>query len=232
MPKIDVLATDGTKKSAAELPALFSVTPKKAVLHQAVVAYLANQRQSNAHTKTRGEVSGGGRKPWKQKGTGRARAGSSRSPIWVGGGITFGPRADANHTHRLPLKVKRLALSMALSAKAATNKIKVIEPISLPEAKTKHVAALISRCAPQAASVLIVTADVDQMLLRAGQNIADAAIIAVAHLNPLLVMQFDEILITTDALERLAGADKAAGPSTNKPNKEETAEKAETAEEK
>lgn len=200
MSKVDVYKLDGTKEAALELPALFTATPKKEVLHQAVVAYLANARQSNAHTKLRGEVRGGGRKPWKQKGTGRARAGSSRSPIWVGGGITFGPRSDANYSKRLPVKMKRLALSMALSAKAADNKLMVVKEFSVTEPKTKQVASILSALVPTAQSVLIVVSAIDQQLLQASRNLPAVAVAVVSDLNAYDVLNFDQIVMTEAAV--------------------------------
>ncbi len=200
MTKIDIVKRDGTKESTLELPALFTASVKKELLHQAVVSYLANSRQSNAHTKTRGEISGGGRKPWKQKGTGRARAGSSRSPIWVGGGITFGPRSTANFTKRLPDKMKRLALSMALSAKTAANKIIVVEEFSVTEPKTKLVAQLISTIAPEAKSVLIVVEQYSPDLLRAIRNVPSAAIVTVNELNTYDILSFETVVFTKQAI--------------------------------
>ena len=116
--KVAVYNQEGKAVSTVELdPAVFGVKPNSAVLHQAVVAQQANARTALAHTKTRGEISGGGKKPWKQKGTGRARAGSIRSPIWRGGGIVFGPRKIRNFSKKLNRKVHRAAILMALSAK-------------------------------------------------------------------------------------------------------------------
>lgn len=118
-------------------PGVFGVKSNPALVHQAAVAQMANQRKVIAHTKTRSEVRGGGRKPWAQKGTGRARHGSSRSPIWRGGGVTFGPRNDRNFKVRINKKMKQNALLMALSDKAANNNLAVVDKFSLPEFKTK-----------------------------------------------------------------------------------------------
>lgn len=203
MTKIDLLTIDGTKQSTIDLPAFFTAVPKATVLHQAVVAYLANARQGNAHTKTRGEVSGGGRKPWKQKGTGRARAGSSRSPIWVGGGITFGPRSVESYAHRLPAKLRRLALSMALSTKATAGKLIVVDSLPLPEAKTKLAAAAIGRLAPDSTSVMIVTEEKSQPWLRAAANLPSAAIMTVSDLNTYDVLNFDTLIFTEAALKKV-----------------------------
>ncbi len=194
-----------------ELPALFTTTPKTTVLHQAVVAYLANARQSNAHTKLRGEVSGGGKKPWKQKGTGRARAGSSRSPLWRSGGITFGPRSDANFGKRLPVKMKRLALSMALSVKVADHKLIVVDNLSISEPKTKQALGLIATIAPEATSVLLVVPAYDPALLQATRNLQAAALTTVNDLNAYDVLNFDVIVMAEAAVvkaQEIFGKDK------------------------
>jgi large subunit ribosomal protein L4 len=192
MSKIEILNLD--------LPAVFKTEPKKALLHQAVVMYLANARQSNAHTKLRGEVQGGGRKPWKQKGTGRARAGSSRSPLWIGGGITFGPRSDANYSKSMPAKMKRLALAMALSAKATAGKITVITEANVAEPKTKLVADMVQSIAPQATSVLIITTQTNAEFFRATRNLSNVAVVTVNDLNTYDVLNFDQLVFTKDAI--------------------------------
>lgn len=205
MPNSDatpVAAPIETPKKSTALPAFFTATPKVEVLHQAIVAYLANARQSNAHTKTKGEISGGGRKPWKQKGTGRARAGSSRSPLWIGGGITFGPRSDANHSKRLPVKLRRLALSMALSTKVTDKKLIVVPSLTLTEAKTKQAAALIAKLAPEAKSVLLVLPTKNADLLQAVRNLPTTAAITVNDLNTYDVLNFDVVVMTDEAVKK------------------------------
>ncbi len=224
MPKLDLMTMSGEKSKAIELPAFFAAIPKKELLHQAVVSFLANQRQSNAHTKTRGDVSGGGRKPWKQKGTGRARAGSSRSPIWVGGGITFGPRSDANYSKRFPVKMKRLALSMALSDKAANSKLLVIDQLALSEPKTKHIAAFLEKVAPQAKSILIVTPTVSDTLFRATRNLPQAMIISLDEINTYDVLRHEFLILTEETVkainERFA-TDKTGDKNTTEKNQTE-----------
>lgn len=201
MSKVNLLKLDGTPNGTIDVPAVFSVEPKKELLHQAVVTFLANSRQSNAHTKTRGEVSGGGRKPWKQKGTGRARAGSSRSPIWIGGGITFGPRSDANHSLKMPTKMKHLALAMALSTKIEAKKLIIAEGITVSDAKTKQAAQLIKNMAPEAKTVLLVTATIDPAVLQAIRNIPTVAAIKASDLSTFDVLSFDQIIVAKDAIE-------------------------------
>ena len=200
MPKVNIITTDGTKNGQLDLPAALATEPKKELLHQAVVTYLANQRTANAHTKTRGEVRGGGRKPWKQKGTGRARAGSSRSPIWVGGGITFGPRNDRNYSLRMPDRMKRLALGMAVSAKAAAGELQIIEALTLNAPKTKEIHAILQKIHGDARSVLIVTAAPDATLLQATNNLPYATITTASDLNVYDLLSFHQVLMTSDAM--------------------------------
>ncbi|MCZ7529374.1 MAG: 50S ribosomal protein L4 [Acidimicrobiia bacterium] len=133
----DVRTQDGTKKGSVELPeAIFGITPNAAVLHQVVTAQLAAARGGNASTKTRAEVAGGGAKPWRQKGTGRARQGSIRAPHWEGGGIAHGPR-PRDYTQRTPKKMVRLALLSALSDRASESRVLVVDSWDFPEPKTK-----------------------------------------------------------------------------------------------
>ena len=137
MAKFDVLDMNGKKVSTVELSdAVFGITPNEKVMHAAVVNFLANQRQGTQSTKTRSEVSGGGRKPWRQKGTGRARQGSTRSPQWTHGGVALGPK-PRDYSYRLNKKVKRLALLSALSSKAQSGDIIVIDELKAAEYKTK-----------------------------------------------------------------------------------------------
>lgn len=203
MPKLDILKLDGTAAGTFEVPTVLTIEPKNALLHQAVVAYMANNRLSNAHTKTRGEVRGGGRKPWKQKGTGRARAGSSRSPLWIGGGITFGPRSVENFTKRLPDKMKRMALAMALSSKISDGQVTIVDALTLSEPKTKNVAAIVTAIAPTATSVLLVTANLDRMMLQASRNLSNTALINASDLNTFDVLNFGHLIIAKDAVEIL-----------------------------
>jgi large subunit ribosomal protein L4 len=228
MPNIDIITVTGEKAETVALPTAFTVEPKKALLHQAVLAYLANQRTSTAHTKTRGEVNGGGRKPWKQKGTGRARAGSSRSPLWIGGGITFGPRSNANFSKQLPAKMRQLAIRMALSTKAADNNIIVATDLTLNDVKTKFAAELYQKLAPEATSLLVVTGQMDEKLLQATSNLPTVAVTTVNDLNTYDILNFNKLLFTKEAFEMVEGkfgkAEKPAAKKTTK--KSETVEAA------
>lgn len=143
--KISVFDQEGQEVDTVDLkPEVFAVEPNEAVVHQYVVNYLARQRQGNASTKTRSEKRGGGRKPWRQKGTGRARAGTIRSPLWRGGGVVFGPH-PRKYGSPMPRRMKRLALLSILSDKARRERIKVLDRIEMSETKTRWVAELLSR---------------------------------------------------------------------------------------
>lgn len=193
----------GTKsQTKASLPkAVFGQTPKDhTLLKQAYLAYLSNRRQNLARTKTRTEVRGGGRKPWRQKGTGRARAGSIRSPLWRGGGITFGPRGTENYSRRLPKAAKRLAIRQALSLKAADGGIVVIEDFALKEGKTKEALALLDKL-PLERNVLLVVADKNELLTRATNNIARLRISGATQLSVFAVLNSDSLVITKPALK-------------------------------
>ena len=148
---------------------VFAVPFNQAVVHQALVRQLANARQGTSDTKTRGEVSGGGRKPWKQKGTGRARQGSIRSPHWKGGGVVFGPH-PRDFSQDMPKKMRRLALLSAISSKVSENLLVLVEDLRVDEARTKEMAELLKRLDIEA-SALLVLAEIDPKVIRAARNI-------------------------------------------------------------
>jgi large subunit ribosomal protein L4 len=182
-------------------PSVFGVDVNHHLLHEAVTMYLANQRVGTASTKTRSEVRGGGRKPWRQKGTGRARAGSIRSPIWAGGGITFGPK-PRDYSYSIPIKARRQALRSALSAKAAENRIAVIDELSFEEPKTRRFAALLEAFnSPQ--STLVVLGEVDENTIKSARNIPNVTTMVAKDLNAYQVLRHDELLITEEGLARL-----------------------------
>lgn len=184
-------------------PRLFEVPPNVSLLHQAVMIQQGNARAPIAHTKTRGEVRGGGKKPWKQKGTGRARHGSIRSPIWKGGGVTFGPRHTRNFQRALPVKAKRKALFMALSDKARHQAVAVIERPTLPQPKTKLVAQLMKKLG-LARPALLVMGQPDTALVRSAQNVPWLTTIAAHSLNVVDVLKHRSLVAVDDALEALA----------------------------
>jgi large subunit ribosomal protein L4 len=192
----------GTKASApAQLDKnVFGVTPTNhELLKQAYTAYLANGRANNAVTLKRGEVSGGGKKPWKQKGTGRARFGSSRNPIWRGGGIAFGPTGLENYSKSMNIKAKRLAIRQALSLAADANKIIVVEDLVSKEGKTAELAAMLAKIGATRRT-LVVVANKSATLVRATSNIGDVKLIQATYLNVFDALNADSIVMTHEAL--------------------------------
>ena len=202
MAKFDVLDMNGKKVSTIELSdAVFGMTPNEKVMHAAVVNFLANQRQGTQSTKTRSEVSGGGKKPWRQKGTGRARQGSIRSPQWTHGGIALGPK-PRDYSYRLNKKVKRLAIVSALSAKAQAGEMVVIDKIEAAEYKTKTVAAIL-KAVDAAKKALIVTPAVDEKLVKSAANLAGVSTTVVGQINTYAVLNGGKLVISADAAKKL-----------------------------
>jgi large subunit ribosomal protein L4 len=177
MTKVPTVDMTGASTGETELPAaIFGLRPHRPVLHQALVAELAAGRAGTHASRTRGQVRGGGRKPWRQKGTGRARAGSRRSPLWVGGGITFGPQ-PRDHAQLQPRKMRELALRSALSAQAAAGRVVVVDPAPAAQARTRTVASLLRAVSPTG-GVAVVTADADGALARAAANIRGTRVVS------------------------------------------------------
>ena len=202
MAKFDVLDMNGKKVSTIELSdAVFGMTPNEKVMHAAVVNFLANQRQGTQSTKTRSEVSGGGKKPWRQKGTGRARQGSISSPQWTHGGIALGPK-PRDYSYRLNKKVKRLAIVSALSAKAQAGDMVVIDKIEAAEYKTKTVAAML-KAVDAAKKALIVTPAVDEKLVKSAANLAGVSTTVVGQINTYAVLNGGKLVISADAAKKL-----------------------------
>jgi large subunit ribosomal protein L4 len=170
------------------------------LLKLAYTAYLANGRQNSARTKTRGLVRGGGKKPWRQKGTGRARFGSSRNPIWRGGGIAFGPTGQENYSRKLPLKAKRLAIRQSLTLAANDGKIIVLESLEPKAGKTTDLAKLLNKIGATG-QVLLAVEDKNEKLARAAANLANVALTQPNYLNVYNVMNCDKLVITNDALK-------------------------------
>lgn len=174
------------------------------LLRQAYEAYLANGRDNLAVVKTRGLVSGGGKKPWKQKGTGRARFGSSRNPIWRGGGIVFGPTGEENYTKKLPVEAKRLAIRQALSLASADNKILVVEKLVSKEGKTAELAKLLAKLGAKR-NILIVVTEKTPELVRAAANLGGVSVVAATYVNVFDTLNADSIVFTADALKVTEG---------------------------
>ncbi len=191
---------------------VFGVSPDNHELLKTVyTTYLANGRTNNAVTKTRGLVSGGGRKPWKQKGTGRARFGSSRNPIWRGGGIVFGPTGEENFSQQINVKAKRLAIRQALSLAAEANKIIVIEDVTVPNGKTAELSSFLKKVGVTKKALVVVETKTDE-LLRAAQNLQDVKLVQAQYLNVYDILNADSIVVTADALKTISnwlGGDKS-----------------------
>jgi len=176
------------------------VKANTALVHEAVVAQRANARQVLAHTKTRGEVRGGGRKPWKQKGTGRARQGSIRSPQWIGGGVVFGPSNERNFSLKINRKAKRQALFMALSDKVASEKLVVLDSVSTEPAKTKLMAEVLKKL-PIDRTVLVVASASSPLLMRMVRNLPHVKLVTANSVNLLDVLSYRSIVFLKDAVE-------------------------------
>lgn len=183
-------------------PKIFGLTINTSLLHQAVTAYQANTRVTLAHTKDRGEVSGGGKKPWRQKGTGRARHGSTRSPIWVGGGVTFGPTSDRNFKEKINKKMKRKALLMSLSDKASLNHIVVLDSFVMPEHKTKRMVTLFKKL-PVTGSLLFVLPEVDPVISKSTGNLSKVRTTTVSSLNVFDVIKAGTLLTTSAGIKKM-----------------------------
>ncbi len=195
-------AVGETIRTVALDPAIFGLTPKPSLVQRAVLAQTANSRQTLAHTKTRSEVRGGGKKPWRQKGTGRARHGSIRSPLWVGGGVAFGPRSTRNFAVRINKKEARQALFMTLSAKVRAQQFVVLDALTIPERKTKHVATLLQRLpAVDAKRALVVQPAPDADFRLAARNLPRCATILANALNVVDVLRHDVLVLPEQSLD-------------------------------
>lgn len=197
----DLFTADGTKKGTVDLePGIFGIEPNTAVMHQVVTAQLAAARAGTHSTKTRSEVRGGGRKPWRQKGLGRARHGSIRSPQWAGGGVAHGPK-PRDYSQRTPKKMKRLALRSALSARAAEDKIKVVETFDVWEQpKTKTAVSLLSSMGIEG-KVLLLAEDHEKVAIKSFRNLKDVIASNLGQANTYDVLWADTIIMSQGTLE-------------------------------
>ena len=180
--------------------ALFSVEVNTGILHEVVCMQRANQRSGNACTKTRGEVSGGGAKPWRQKGTGRARAGSRTSPVWRGGGTVFGPK-PRDYSYSLPKKVRRLALKMALSARNQEGNLVVVDQFSLDQAKTRKFVKVMDNFKFE--NCLVVTGEMDEKLGLSARNAVGYKVLPVAGLNVMDILKHSKLMLVQTSLAKL-----------------------------
>jgi len=202
MANIDVLDMAGQKVGTAELSdAVFGIEPNVAVMHQLAVNYLANNRQGTQSALTRAEVRGGGRKPWRQKGTGHARQGSTRAPQWTHGGVVFAPK-PRNYRFTVNKKVRRLAMKSAFSAKLGSSQLIVIDSIKLDEFKTKKIAEML-RAIGSEKKALIVLPEVDRMVINSARNIPGVKTAQVNTLNVYDIMNADRLVIVNDAISKI-----------------------------
>lgn len=200
--QVEIINKENKKVGKADLPdEIFGTDVKKGLLHEIVRNHLANKRQGTAATKTKGLVSGGGRKPYKQKGTGRARAGSSRSPLWKGGGTVFGPQ-PRDYSYKLPKKVKWGALNSALSAKLADDEVTIIDSIAIAEPKTRLVREFLDGIGINS-GVLIIVPEKNEALELAARNIPKVNVARVKELNVYSILSHHRILIVKDAVEKM-----------------------------
>ncbi len=179
---------------------IFSTEIKEQLIKDVVDMQLANRRRGTASTKTRGEVSGGGRKPWPQKGTGRARAGSIRSPLWRGGGVVFGPH-PRDYSYLLPKKARKVALRSVLSLKVKENKLKILDKIELPYIKTKEFVKIIKNIGVNKA--LIVIEGKNEIIEKSARNIPNIKVLRVEGLNVYDILRYDDLVLTKAAVERI-----------------------------
>lgn len=184
--------------------ALFNVASDPELIYEMVTAQQKNSRDVLAHTKGRAEVRGGGKKPWKQKGTGRARHGSIRSPLWIGGGITFGPTKERNFSVKVNKKVKQKALAMVLSDKVANDKLILLESYNLPEAKTKVLQTAFSNLPNKNKSTLVITKNAQENIVRASRNLPKVSTINFGSLNIVDLMKKEYLVINKELLKKVS----------------------------
>ncbi|WP_040953123.1 50S ribosomal protein L4 [Gorillibacterium massiliense] len=202
MPKVAVYSVNGSEVGEIELSeAVFGIEPNVHVLHSAVVMQQASLRAGTHKTKGRSEVRGGGRKPWKQKGTGRARQGSIRAPQWKGGGIVFGP-TPRSYAYKLPKKVRRLAIKSALSSKVIDNDILVLDQLNYAAPKTKDVVALLKNLKVESRA-LLVTGEYNENVALSARNLPGVKFVSAEGLNVLDVLLHDKLIITKDAVSKV-----------------------------
>ncbi len=201
MANVKVFNMSGSEVGSIELnDSIFAVEVNTHVMHQAVVQYLANKRQGTQSALTRAEVRGGGRKPWRQKGTGRARQGSTRSPQWTGGGVVFAPK-PRDYSFKLNKKVKRLALKSALTTKVNDGKFVVVDEINLPEMKTKEMVKVLNNL--NANKSLVVLEDANEKAVVAARNIPTVKTASVSTINVYDILKYDSVVVTKAAVEKI-----------------------------
>jgi large subunit ribosomal protein L4 len=202
MAKARIYSSEGQQKSEMDLPAdLFGIKPHRAALYDAVRAHLASRRRGTASAKGRSEVRGGGAKPWRQKGTGRARAGTNRSPLWPGGGVIFGPK-PRKYRLKLPHKVIRLALKSALSSCAQEGRVVVIESLNIKEPKTKDLFGILGNMGFSKGKKLLILDGYDENIFKSGRNIPRLVLRTANAINAYDVLNSDHVIFTKGALQK------------------------------
>lgn len=202
MPKVDVYDIEGKKVKTIELKEeVFGIEPNEAVVHHVLVNYLANQRQGTQSTKTRTEVSGGGRKPWRQKGTGRARQGSIRAPHWVGGGIALGPK-PRSYSYTVNKKERQLAIKSLLSSKVLEKELVVVEKLPLKEIKTKEMARVLNNLKVEGKAVILL-AEKDEIVQKSARNIEGVKTLQVGTINVYDLLKHKNLVVTEDTVKKL-----------------------------
>ncbi|MGB9743103.1 MAG: 50S ribosomal protein L4 [Minisyncoccales bacterium] len=200
--KIVIYNTEGKEVDTLTLPKdIFDVKINEDLIYQVVTAQQANRRQGTVQTKGRGEVRGGGKKPWRQKGTGRARVGSIRSPLWRGGGVTFGPTKEKVYKKKISKQMRRQALLMTLSAKAKNNLLVLLDQLKLEKIKTKIIADILKKLPCQNKSTLLVTPAYDKTIVLSTRNLPKVQIMPAKDLNALDVLSFKYLVMTAEAIK-------------------------------
>ena len=201
--KIPVYTQEGKEAGEVALPKdVFEVQMNADLVHQVVISYAANKRQGSAHTKNRGEARGGGRKPWRQKGTGRARAGSTRGPIWKGGGVSGGPRNEKVYEKAIPAKMRKKALAMVLSEKAKNNLLVVVDTLDMQSPKTKIMAAMIKKLPVASASRLVLYSSGKEIFL-AARNIAKTGVAETRNMNVADLLKYKYVVLGKDIIAEI-----------------------------
>ena len=202
MPKVDVLDMKGKKVSDIELAdSIFGIEPNEAIVHSVLVNYLANQRQGTQSTKTRAEVSGGGKKPWRQKGTGRARQGSTRAPQWIKGGIALGPK-PRSYRYTVNKKERRLAVKSVLSSKVLEKELTVVDKLELKEIKTKSMVKALAALKVEG-KTLIVLPENDKNVVMSARNIKDVKTISANNINVFDLLKYSNLILPVDTVKKL-----------------------------
>ncbi len=202
MPKIDVYNVEGKKVSDIELKEeIFGIEPNEAIVHSVLVNFLANQRQGTQSTKTRSEVSGGGRKPWKQKGTGRARQGSIRAPHWVKGGVALGPK-PRSYKYRVNKKERRLAIKSLLSSKVLENELVVVDDFKMKEIKTKNMVNALNNLKVEG-KTLVLLPEKNENVQKSARNIEGVKTTLVNTINVYDLLKYKNLVITVDTVKKL-----------------------------